>query len=78
MVTGELEAYQAGELSVYDPAYRGGVRVAAGDINGDGFADIAYAPAAAVPEPATIVSLFTAVAAWLFGRPLRRRDEDSN
>src|SRR5262245_62150720 len=33
------------EFLAYDPAFTGGVNVAGGDINGDGFADIITAPA---------------------------------
>jgi hypothetical protein len=43
-------------FTAYDTAYRGGVRVAAGDVNGDGKADIITAPGAGI---AAIVKVFS-------------------
>ncbi len=37
-----------GDLAPYGPAFTGGVRVAAGDVNGDGLADVITAPASGI------------------------------
>lgn len=55
----------------YSPNFHGGVNVAAGDVNGDGFADIITAPAA-IPEPATLATALSGAAAWLLGRRRKR------
>jgi hypothetical protein len=52
---------------------RTGIRVAVGDVNGDGFSEIAFARAA-VPEPTTLGSLLLGVAAWLLGGRRSRGD----
>jgi hypothetical protein len=50
-----------------------GVRVAAGDINGDGYADVAFAPAS-IPEPSTMASFLIGLGACLLPARRRRRD----
>jgi hypothetical protein len=74
--TGTYEAVLQGEFDVYDENFLGGVRVAVGDVNGDGYQDLVYAPAA-IPEPTTLVSLFAGIGALLVGGRRRRRDEPS-
>src|SRR5262249_37293366 len=46
----------------YAKAYRGGVRVAAGDVNGDGRADLIVAPAQAGPKVVKVLSAVTGAA----------------
>ncbi|MBI1914862.1 MAG: FG-GAP repeat protein, partial [Planctomycetes bacterium] len=52
--TGEVRIFDAttgailGDFLPYGPSFTGGVTVAVGDVNGDGFADIATAPASGV------------------------------
>jgi hypothetical protein len=38
----------------YDPSFRGGVRVAVGDVNGDGVPDVVCAPGPGSPEPVKV------------------------
>jgi hypothetical protein len=55
-------------------SYSGGIRVAVGDVNGDGFGDLVYGPAS-IPEPSTIASVLTGLGAWIFRGRWRRRSE---
>ena len=45
-VTGAPLSGPLGDLFAFGRGYRGGVFVAAGDVNGDGFADVIVAPSA--------------------------------
>jgi hypothetical protein len=61
------------DIPIDERGFKGGVRVAVGDVNGDSFPDLAYGPAG-VPEPATITSLLAGLGTWLLGGGRRRRE----
>jgi hypothetical protein len=77
LVAGGFYAIHKMDFFPYDASFRGGVRVAVGDVNGDGFGDIVFGPAG-VPEPATLIPMITSLGAWLFGGQWRRREKSSD
>jgi hypothetical protein len=72
-VAGIWNTYLKLDLPIDERGFKGGVRVAVGDVNGDTYPDLVYAPAG-VPEPATIMSLLAGLGAWLLAPRRRTRD----